>query len=86
MKRYIETEILPRYEAFDKAHQRDHADYVIRQSLELARHYDVDMNMVYVIAAFTTLVLQSTERHIISNRERLSETILNSSNGSHLNR
>jgi uncharacterized protein len=52
MKRYIETEILPRYEAFDKAHQRDHADYVIRQSLELAKHYDVDMDMVYAIAAY----------------------------------
>ena len=70
MKRYIETEILPRYEAFDKAHQRDHADYVIRQSLELARHYDVDMNMVYVIAAYhdTGLAVDRKTHHLESGK------------------
>ena len=70
MKRYIETEILPRYEAFDKAHQRDHADYVIRQSIELARHYDVDMNMVYVIAAYhdTGLAVDRKTHHLESGK------------------
>ena len=70
MKRYIETEILPRYEAFDKAHQRDHADYVIRQSLELAKHYDVDMDMVYAIAAYhdTGLAVDRKTHHIESGK------------------
>ena len=70
MKRYIETEILPRYEAFDKAHQRDHADYVISQSLELAKHYDVDMDMVYVIAAYhdTGLAVDRKTHHLESGK------------------
>lgn len=70
MKHYIETEILPRYEAFDKAHQRDHADYVIGQSLELAKHYDVDMDMVYAIAAYhdTGLAVDRKTHHIESGK------------------
>ena len=70
MKRYTETEILPRYEAFDKAHQRDHADYVIRQSLELAKHYDVDMDMVYAIAAYhdTGLAVDRKTHHLESGK------------------
>ena len=70
MKQYIETEILPRYEAIDKAHQRDHADYVIRQSLELAKHYDVNMDMVYAIAAYhdTGLAIDRKTHHIESGK------------------
>lgn len=80
MKQYIENEILSRYDAFDKAHQRDHADYVINQSLELARHYDVDMDMVYVIAAYhdTGLAVDRKTHHLESGKvvrsdRRLSE-------------
>ena len=70
MKQYIENEILPRYESFDKAHQRDHADHVIRQSIELAQHYDVDMDMVYAIAAYhdTGLAVDRKTHHIESGR------------------
>ena len=41
---YIKQEILPRYDHFDAAHQRNHADEVIERSLALAKHYDVDEN------------------------------------------
>lgn len=51
IKSWIENEIIPRYDAFDKGHQRDHAQYVIRTALELAQHYEVDKNMVAVAAA-----------------------------------
>lgn len=54
---YIEREILPRYNGFDKAHREDHARMVIMQSLEIARHYAVNMEMVYTIAAFHDLGL-----------------------------
>ena len=61
---YIETEILPRYEAFDKAHDRTHALTVISQSLKLAQHYDVNVAMVYTIAAFhDTGLAEGRERH-----------------------
>lgn len=52
LQAYVEREILPRYDHFDKAHQRDHALMVIRQSLEIAAHLEVDMDMVYTIAAY----------------------------------
>ena len=49
---YIETEIIPRYAAFDRAHGIDHVRTVIAQSLDLARHYPVDPDMVYTVAAY----------------------------------
>lgn len=54
---YIEREILPRYNGFDKAHREDHARMVIAQSLDIARHYALNMEMVYAIAAFHDLGL-----------------------------
>ncbi len=49
---YIEDEIIPRYESFDKAHQVDHVWTVIEHSMLLAGFYDVDEDMVYTIAAY----------------------------------
>ena len=70
LQNYIESEILPRYEAFDAAHQRDHADTVIRQSLALAEHYDVKKDMVYAIAAYhdTGLAVDRKTHHLESGR------------------
>jgi len=52
LTQYIEQEILPRYDHFDAAHRRNHAEEVIERSLALAGHYDVNINMVYAIAAY----------------------------------
>lgn len=52
LKQYIEREIIPRYDHFDKAHQRDHVLMVIQQSMDLASRLDVDKDMVYAIAAY----------------------------------
>jgi uncharacterized protein len=61
---YIENKILPRYDSFDAAHRRDHVEMVIKQSLEIAEHRDVDMNMVYVIAAYhDTGLCEGREHH-----------------------
>lgn len=70
LQHYIESEILPRYEAFDAAHQRDHADSVIQQSLALAEYYDVNLDMVYAIAAYhdTGLVVDRKTHHLESGR------------------
>lgn len=54
---YIEEEIIPRYARFDMAHREDHARMVIEQSLEIGAHYDVNINMVYTIAAMHDLGL-----------------------------
>lgn len=69
---YIEKEIIPRYETFDAAHRTDHVRTVIAQSLALARHYDVDPNMVYAIAAYhDTGLCDGRERHHIRSGEIL---------------
>lgn len=52
LREYVEREILPRYDGFDQAHQRNHALMVIQQSMEIAAHLEVDTNMVYAIAAY----------------------------------
>jgi uncharacterized protein len=61
---YIEKEIIPLYDNFDAAHQRDHVTMVIKQSLDIAEHLDVDKDMVYVIAAYhDTGLCEGRERH-----------------------
>ena len=70
LKEYIETTILPMYDKHDAAHRRDHADIVIRQSLKLAENYDVDMNMVYTIAAYhDTGIIHGREQHHIASKQ-----------------
>ena len=49
---FIETEILPQYANFDRAHNLEHVTRVIRRSLELAKTTGADINMVYTIAAY----------------------------------
>ena len=67
LKEYIEQEILPLYISFDKAHNSDHVNQVIEQSIALAAHYDVDIDMVYTIAAYhDTGLCEGREYHHIA--------------------
>lgn len=69
---YIEQQILPRYAAFDKGHQRDHAQSVINESLVLAKEHGADLDMAYTIAAFHDLGLEvNRELHHIHSGEIL---------------
>ena len=64
LRKYIEQEIIPRYDHFDKAHQRDHVMMVIRQSMDIASRLDVDEDMVYAIAAYhDTGICEGREHH-----------------------
>ena len=69
LKNYIESEILPRYTHFDKAHQLDHINTVIAQSAKIADMLEaqgttVDRDMVYVIAAYHDLgIVNGRENH-----------------------
>ena len=51
LEAYIETSIIPRYAAFDKAHREDHARAVIERALEMGERYDIDADMLYAAAA-----------------------------------
>ena len=75
---YIENEILPRYAAFDKGHQRDHAESVIEESMVLAQEHGADQEMAYVIAAFHDLGLEKGRElhHIYSGEILMADPIL----------
>lgn len=70
LKAYVEREIIPRYDGFDAAHQRDHVFTVIDAALKLANHYDVDRDMIYAIAAYhdTGLAFGREKHHTESKR------------------
>ena len=52
---FIETQILPKYAEFDRAHNMEHVTRVIRSSLDLVKVTGADINMVYTIAAYHDL-------------------------------
>ena len=69
---YVERNIIPLYDNFDKAHRRDHVRMVIEQSMALAAQMDVDADMVYVIAAYHDIGLcEGRERHHIVSAQML---------------
>ncbi|MBQ9357495.1 MAG: HD domain-containing protein [Prevotella sp.] len=49
---FIETQILPQYAEFDRAHNMEHVTRVIRRSMQLAATTGADPDMVYAIAAY----------------------------------
>lgn len=64
LQQYIKENILPLYDDFDKAHKQNHVDMVISQSLELAEHLDVNIDMVYTVAAYhDTGLCEGREHH-----------------------
>ena len=52
---FIETQILPRYADFDRAHNLEHVTRVIRRSLDLVKTTGADVNMAYTVAAYHDL-------------------------------
>lgn len=76
---YIETEIIPRYQDFDKAHNLLHVQTVILESLTLARqHPEVDERLVYTIAAYhdTGLCRDRATHHLVSGEILMADTTL----------
>ena len=75
---YIETEIIPRYEHFDKAHSLSHVRTVIEESLALAKEYDVNESMAYTIAAYhdTGLCRDRATHHLVSGEILKQDTTL----------
>lgn len=55
---FVEQQILPRYNAFDKAHNLRHVTRVIDRAVRLARQVGADINMTYVAAAYHDLGLE----------------------------
>lgn len=80
LQQYIDTEIIPRYASFDKAHREDHARTVIDRALAMGKNYDIDEEMLLAAAACHDLGLAVDRKthHLESGRmiradERLKE-------------
>ncbi len=51
LKKYLEEEIVPRYDAFDSAHKQDHVLSVMERAMAMGELYDVDEEMLLTAAA-----------------------------------
>ena len=58
LKNYIEEKILPEYESYETSHGLSHIRTVIENSLQLSKDLNVDINMVYAIAAYHDIGLR----------------------------
>lgn len=72
---FIESQILPRYQAFDAAHRSEHVQHVIKESLALAKRLGADVDMCYTIAAYHDLGLEGPRavHHITSGKILLAD-------------
>lgn len=57
LMQFIESNILPQYQQFDKAHNMQHVTSVIRRSLVIAQQLGADINIAYTVAAYHDLGL-----------------------------
>lgn len=75
---FVETQILPQYANFDRAHNLEHVTRVIRRSLELAQRTGADINMVYAIAAYHDIGMSGPRaiHHITGGKVLLSDARL----------
>lgn len=78
LREYIQQNIIPQYVNFDKAHQIDHVEKVIEESLKLSSYYDVNLPMVYTIAAYHDLGLCEGREfhHIVSGKKLMADETL----------
>ncbi len=83
IKDYVEKNVFPCYATNDQGHGLEHIKYVIKRSLRFARENNkkrdslVDMNMVYVIAAY-----HDVGHHIdAKNHEKVSAEMLKNDKG-----
>ena len=61
---FVEREIVPRYDGFDKGHGRDHVQTVMSQALDLAQYYpEVDCCILLIAAAYHDLGLVNGREH-----------------------
>lgn len=72
IRAFIDREIVPRYDAFDAGHSRDHVLTVMSQALKLAEFYpEVDRCILLVAAAYHDLGLVNGREHHHSDSARI---------------
>lgn len=67
---FVEQNILPRYNQFDRAHNMAHVMRVIKRALVLAQKIGADVNMAYVLLPTTIWALKVRGQYTTSPVER----------------
>ncbi|MFA7449465.1 MAG: HD domain-containing protein [Bacilli bacterium] len=77
---YINVNIIPLYATLDAAHQENHVKRVIKQSLTIGKEYNLNLNMMYTIAAFHDigLIKERTTHHLIGAKILKEDPFINS--------
>ncbi len=74
LEEYVNQNIIPKYKEFDKGHDVGHVSDVIQNSLEIAESLDVDIDMVFVIAAYHDVgIVFGRENHNITSGKLMIE-------------
>ena len=74
LKEYVVAYIIPQYLAFDKGHNIDHVKDVIENSLVIAEDFDVDIDMVFTVAAYHDVGIKfGREKHNITSAKILAD-------------
>ena len=75
---YIQGKVLPCYEGVDPAHGLDHILTVTQNALSIAKHYDVDPELVYVIASYHDIGIRygRDDHHLTSGKWLYEDSIL----------
>ena len=70
LEQYVNEQIIPRYDHFDKGHDRSHVLRVIDDALQLATRYAVNPELIYCAAACHDLGLAEDRKthHLVSGR------------------
>ncbi len=64
LRAYIETRILPQYDAFTDGHDRSHVELVLRECTRLAQKHNANAEMCYAMAAYHDLAIpQGRKEH-----------------------
>lgn len=72
LRDYLDHVILDVYRGFDQAHQPDHVLGVIKESLEIAKAYDLNNDMVETIAYYHDIgMLEGRKTHHLTGAKRL---------------
>ncbi len=78
LKVYLENNIIQMYQSFDMAHQPNHVYSIIENSIDIANNYDVNLDMVYVIACYHDIGMQfgRKDHHLTGGRFLFEDTKL----------
>lgn len=67
LNEYVYENIIPQYQMFDKGHNNEHITKVISSSFKIAKDYEVDINMIFVIAAYHDIgIINGRKNHHIT--------------------